>query len=239
MVRLLRRAQTGSVQPELFAALVQACRFCGLLEASVAAHERARQLDRHIVTPIEHTYWQLREYDWILEYVEHMPPGRVSLIHELMVAIVLGERGHRDDAVQRLREIEKGTLTDYVRSIVVSVRALFEGRREESLETAERVVAQFPDPEGVAWQARVLAYFGKGEGALAALERALDRGFISYRLLTREDPWLDPIRQSPRFKDLLEQAELQYRGAVSAFRKAGGEELLGVNVIESCRRREE
>ena len=45
MVRLLGRVKTGSAEPELYAALVHACRYCGLLEASVAAHERALRLD--------------------------------------------------------------------------------------------------------------------------------------------------------------------------------------------------
>jgi hypothetical protein len=104
-----------------------------------------------------------------------------------------------------------------------------EGRQEESLEAAERVIAQFPDPESVAWEARILAYFGKREGAITALKSALDHGFILYRLLTREDPWLDPIRQSPEFNDILEQSELRYREAVAAFQDAGGNELLGLN----------
>ena len=158
-----------------------------------------------------------------------MQPGRVSLVHKLVRAIVLGEIDRKDDAIQQLKEIEQGTLTSYVRSIVVSVRALFEGRQEESLEAAERVIAQFPDPESVAWEARILAYFGKREGAITALKNALDHGFILYRLLTREDPWLDPIRQSPEFNDILEQSELRYREAVAAFQDAGGNELLGLN----------
>ena len=48
MTRLLDRAQSRTTDPELFAGLVHACRYCGLLDASRAAHERARHLDKLI-----------------------------------------------------------------------------------------------------------------------------------------------------------------------------------------------
>jgi len=76
---LISRARAGSSQPELYAALVQACRFCGLLEASAAAHERAQQLDRHILTSVDHTWWHLRDYDRLLEYVTRRHYGEVSI----------------------------------------------------------------------------------------------------------------------------------------------------------------
>ena len=56
LVRLLNRAQAHATDPELFAGLVQACRYTGLLDASAAAHQRARQLDPAIPTAVAHTY---------------------------------------------------------------------------------------------------------------------------------------------------------------------------------------
>lgn len=146
-----------------------------------------------------------------------------------MQAAILGEQGNKEEAIRRLRQIEQGRLTEYVRAMASSMRALFEGRREESLEAAERIIVQFPDPETVCWHARVLAYFGERDRAIAALNQALDHGFILYRILTRRDPWLDPVRPSPEFADLLARAESRYRDAVAAFRDAGGEELLGTH----------
>lgn len=45
MVRLLRRAAVRDTNPDLFAALVSACRYCGLLDASLSAADFARRLD--------------------------------------------------------------------------------------------------------------------------------------------------------------------------------------------------
>ena len=59
LVRLTARAISNSSDPEVFAGLVQACRYCGLLEASVAVHDRARQLDTQINTSVRHTHWLL------------------------------------------------------------------------------------------------------------------------------------------------------------------------------------
>jgi len=59
LIRLTARAMTSSADAEVFAGLVLVCRYCGLLEASVAAHERARVLDPQIFTSIRHTYWLL------------------------------------------------------------------------------------------------------------------------------------------------------------------------------------
>src|SRR5262245_22367142 len=229
MVRFVERARAGTVQAELYAALVQACRFCGLLEASVAAHERARRLDRNILTSVDHTYWQLRDYDRLLAYTSRQYHGQISVTNQVMQGVILGEQGNRDEAVRRLRSIEQGRLTEYMRAQTSSIRALFEGRREESLDGATRVIAQFPDPESVWWHARTLAFFGWRERALAALNQALDRGFVVYRILTRPDPLLDPVRSSPEFSDLLGRAESRYRDALAAFRNAGGEDLLGIS----------
>jgi hypothetical protein len=43
-------------RPELFAGLVQACRYCGLLDESIAAYDRARRVDPGIRTSVAHAF---------------------------------------------------------------------------------------------------------------------------------------------------------------------------------------
>ena len=57
MVRLLGLARSHRNDPEIFAGLVHACRYCGLLDASEAAHREARRLDPHISTSVVYTWW--------------------------------------------------------------------------------------------------------------------------------------------------------------------------------------
>ena len=230
MVGLLARARRGSSQPELYAALVQACRFCGLLEASAAAHERAEQLDRNILTSVDHTWWHLRDYDRALEYVKRRRYGEISITNQTVRAGILGEQGRKDEAIRLYRDVERAKLTDFFRDFVLMHRTLLEDRREESLGAAERLLARALDPE-THWQvARVFAYFGEQERALALFNLALERGFVVFRILTREDPWLDALRTSLEFGDLVQRAEGCYRAASAAFQEAGGERLLGVNL---------
>jgi TolB-like protein/tetratricopeptide (TPR) repeat protein len=234
MVRLLRRARSGRGQPELYAALVQACRFCGLLEASVAAHERAQQLDHNTRTSVDHTWWHLRNYDHALEYVEHRYYGEISITNQTMRAGILSEQGHQDEAIRQYREVEGTKLTEFFRDFVRMHRALHEGRREESLEAAECLLALSLDSETL-WQvARVFAYFGERARALSTFNLSLEGGYVLYRILTREDPWLDSLRPDPEFADLLRRSELRYRAALAAFKEAGGEQLLGISVGDGC-----
>src|SRR6185503_11159159 len=55
MTRLVARASTAD--PELLAGLVTTCRYCGLLDASVAAHARAVALEPKIRTSVGHTWF--------------------------------------------------------------------------------------------------------------------------------------------------------------------------------------
>ncbi|HEY8132251.1 MAG TPA: protein kinase, partial [Thermoanaerobaculia bacterium] len=63
VVRLLELVAQGTNDADVFAGLVIACRYCGLLEASSAAHDQARRLDARASTSASHTYWMFGQYD--------------------------------------------------------------------------------------------------------------------------------------------------------------------------------
>ena len=63
MARLLTLLRRHGPHADAYAGLVRALRFCGLLEPSRAAHDRAHALDPAIVTSVAHTRWQLAGYD--------------------------------------------------------------------------------------------------------------------------------------------------------------------------------
>lgn len=216
MVRLIARGLAGDARADLYAALVQACRFCGLLEASLAAHERARALDASIVTSVYHTYWHLGDDERALRATVRAP---------ILEALVAGMRGRPERAIEILREREAGA-TAILQHMMAGIRAVFECRPDAAREHAQAVFDAFPDPEAVFYVARALAFFGEPR-ALQEFGRAQDRGYVLYRLLIREDPWLDPLRSATEFAALVDRAGEAYRQCVAAYVEAGGERLLG------------
>jgi tetratricopeptide (TPR) repeat protein len=52
MRRLIERARLRGADSELFKGLVHACRFCGLLDASLAAHREAVRVDPNAETSV-------------------------------------------------------------------------------------------------------------------------------------------------------------------------------------------
>ena len=63
MARLLGRVRSQAADPELFAGLVMACRFCGLLDASLAADRHARRLDPTIRTSVMYTHFMRGDWE--------------------------------------------------------------------------------------------------------------------------------------------------------------------------------
>jgi serine/threonine protein kinase/tetratricopeptide (TPR) repeat protein len=220
IARLLVRARKATAQPEPFVALVQCCRYSGLLSASVAAHERAASLDPQISTSVGHTFYQLGEYD---RAHSHVTGGSWMLD-----AMSLDSLGRGEEALLILRTREKSGIPAPMRAVVCAWRAMLEGNLEESLEAAEQAAFQFIDPEGIFYMALVMARLGDHDRALDTLAKSLDKGFASPFVLIHH-PWLESLRSGSRFAEILRAVDSRSREAVAAFRDLGGPKLLGVD----------
>jgi tetratricopeptide (TPR) repeat protein len=145
-------------------------------------------------------------------------------------ALVLASMGREPEAVEMLREREQLKPEIHVLGYITSLRALLEGRREESLEAIERTLgASYPDPEGLYFLGRELAYLGETDRALAVLGRAVEGGFYAFPAMAR-DAWLDSLRAEPGFGPIVRRAEERRREALTLFLRAAGDRLLPVNV---------
>jgi serine/threonine protein kinase/tetratricopeptide (TPR) repeat protein len=220
MLRLLERVGTGAADPHLFAGLVVACRFCGLLEASLAADRRARRIDPAIQTSVQYTYWALGDYQQAaLHDVEDIQAVRHGALWML---------GRQAEALAGVREALTHAPGSLEHWIVESQLAAMEGRRDDCIRHEEAVLgAGFHDPEGLLLHVRELAYIGEPDRALALLNQVVHGGYHCPTALTR-DPWLDPLRASPEFVRLVRQAEAGHARAAEAYIRAGGERILGV-----------
>jgi eukaryotic-like serine/threonine-protein kinase len=216
MVRLVERAQTAD--PELLAGLVTACRYCGLLDASLGAHARAIELDPKVRTSVAHTWFLQRNHGRVADSKFAEAPYIVSLS--------LAEVGRGNAALAVLRDLESKTTTRF-RDFMAAARTLIEGNTAESIAAVGRVVdSDFRDPEGLFYLSRHLAHLGETTLALELLDRVVAGGFFCFPAMAR-DPWLDPLRHEPAFATLLQQAESQHQRARVEFEQLGGDRILG------------
>jgi non-specific serine/threonine protein kinase len=80
MVRLLERLRHRSSDPELYAGLVHACRYCGVLDASIAADAHARRLDPGLQTTVAHSYFLQGNYEAAIARDTDHPPYLTMLL---------------------------------------------------------------------------------------------------------------------------------------------------------------
>jgi serine/threonine protein kinase/Tfp pilus assembly protein PilF len=217
--RLLQRARMHPSDAELLGGLGHVCRYCGLLQPALFAHQEARRLDPQIATSVNHTHFMLGDYERALE--SSRGDGYATGLNLAML-------GRREEAVNKLRDFEAAKPRRFGLLYLKSLRALLEGRREESLEAGEELrKATFRDPEGMYYLARQLSYLGADVNALEMLRRSVEHGFYCYPALVR-DPWLDGLRGKAEFSNLLHEAHQLHLEGLQAFLGGGGEALLGV-----------
>jgi eukaryotic-like serine/threonine-protein kinase len=216
MTRLLARP---GADPDVLSGLVMACRYCGLLDASAAAHTRALSLEPKIRTSVPHTWFLQRDYARVAEIPIAGNPYIVSLS--------MAELGRGAEAIPTLRELEP-KVPARIRDFMVATRTWLEGNGKESIAAIGRIAASdFSDPEGLFLLARLLARLGERDAAIAMLERAVSGGFFCLPSLER-DPWLDPLRNTAAFTTLLRQADVLHRAAATAFTNLRGAQFLGL-----------
>jgi TolB-like protein len=224
MERLLKRAHAHRNDPNLLTGLVQACRYCGLLEASVAAHNHARQLDPSVRTSVAYTYLHLGNFQKVLEHCGSID-GEVRIPS-------LAALGREQEAIEQARELEK-TGPKLLSPWSAMWRAYLEGDRGKSLEALDQALGSIPihttDPECFFSAVCLLARLNETERALELLSFAVDQGYRCHYALSCH-PWLDSLRSHPRFEELANRAEVLGLHARTVFLDNEGDRLLGVMV---------
>jgi len=131
--------------------------------------------------------------------------------------------GRNEEALCRLRQRqETGSGRGLLAILMHSLQAYLENdaslcvRPLHELETLPR-----RDPESLFYMARHLGRIGEREQAIAILGKVIDGGFLCASSLVR-DPWLDPLRGAPGFRELSQRVEDRRQVAHAAFLRAGG-----------------
>lgn len=218
MLRLLGRIANHRADAALYAGLVNACRYTGLFEASIAAHRLARELDPQIRTSVPFTYWMMGDYaraaeldDEPVRFVRNYALPMLGRAEEA-VAAYLDWRAQLHDGL----EVAMGD------GMIAAIR----GDRaacEAALDLMER--GGFSDAEGLYFEVRCLAKVGSIERAFDTLDRVVSLGFTCPITFAR-DPWLASLRSLPRYTAIHERATAGHRHAADSFVLAGGQALL-------------
>ncbi len=225
LVRLLGEASRHGNDPELFAGLVHACRYCGLFEQSIRAHVEARRLDPNVPTSIEQTMLVMGDIDGLLS-IE--PPPLQAGADDGIRVIGLGLAGRRDEArraLERMRHQRRIpaflSWIDYLAAWLDGSMAAMSGRMGSitPLKIQE-------DPEALFQEGWLFCDVGEHRIGIDYLKRGVAKGYYVVDTL-RSRPQFDALREDPEFKALVAAADAGRERALAAFREAGGDRLLG------------
>jgi len=220
MTRLATRLKQHGEEPETFAGLVQVLRFCGLLEESVAAHERAVALDPTIVTSVAHTHFLQAEFKRVLETY-----GGKRYYLDAAAWAAMGNGDHARALLSaRLTEPE---LSPLMSCLMTSLLAILEGRPDDAtaiMQTAEAI----HEPEVLFYLARHFAMLGLGAPAVEMLRRARIGGFWCSRTLERDAAFAALRSQSEFGQELSEARSLEMQSDRALAAAFEGNFLAGV-----------
>jgi tetratricopeptide (TPR) repeat protein len=189
----------------------------GLLDASLAAHQRALRLDPNIRTTVMNTHFVMGNFQLVVD----ARADEVGYVE----AMALDAMGRRDEARDRLQPAEKRELLPLIRKVVDMLKLLLEGERRRAVESLHELNLEGADPEGYFYRARLLAQLGEPDGALVTLEQAVRKGFWCVPAL-RGDAFLAAVRNLAGFSGLLAEAEACGTRAARVFAEGGGPRLL-------------
>jgi serine/threonine protein kinase len=225
IVRLLAEAGRHGNDPDLFAGLVHACRYCGLYEQSIAAHAEARRLDPNVPTSLDQTLLMTGEVDRLLGIEQ---PAIIAGADDGIRVIALGLAGRRDEARQRLSEMRRQARIPAFQSWIDYLNTWLDRRPQDMVVrlSALQALKIQDDPEAIFLEGWLLCDAGDHARGLGYLQRAVARGYFVAPTLSGSRHF-DALRNDPAFATLLADAETGRERAFSAFREAGGDRLLG------------
>ncbi|HEX6212643.1 MAG TPA: protein kinase [Methylomirabilota bacterium] len=219
--RLLRRAADRPADPQLYAGLVQACRYGGLLHASLAAHQEAVRLDPTLRTTVAHTYLALGDLARTVEHDHDDPPYLSCYAHLLS--------GNRVQARMVAQAAQRDTVQPHLSLVGTAALAVLDDRPQDArLALTELTQYEaFRDPEGWFYWAACFAQVGALDEAMMLLRKAQEGGYGSVGLLSVA--LFDPLRGRADFAALVAAVNEQRARALETYRRAGGPKVLGTD----------
>ena len=200
LARLLSRIERSPSEPESFVGLVQVLRFCGLLRESIAAHERAIDLDPTVMTSVPHTLFLDGAYPAAIETYS----GRPGYYLDAAAWAALGDKGR---ATTLLRDrLARMSLSELMSGLMGSLLAALDDRFDDAFNCMEAMKIPH-EPEVLVYLARHYSFIKAADSAIKALKRAAQSGFVCPPATLQSDPWLGAVRAHPEFGSVLGESE--------------------------------
>ena len=224
IARLLRHARSNRHDAQLFAGLVHACRYAGLIDASLAAHDEARRLDPTVQTGVEYTHAHLAERRSDLPRLFPRPPGP----DQTNLAFVLATLGWSPEGVDHaFRSFDMSTVPPAFRLSVQAMVATALERPEDAIRKIEQAANSHVDPEAWFMFGWAEIRLGATSAGLAMVGRSVRAGYTPASTL--ELNWLfDAVRGTAEFHAIADLARESVQRSRAVFEGAGGPELLGL-----------
>jgi TolB-like protein len=221
IARLLQHVKANRNDAQLFAALTHACRYAGLLGASISAHSEARRLDPTVQTSAEYTLMLLgdaqrlaamgdtRDFPFTQHYMR-MYSGRLNemrLVAETMTPEQMppGYRGMLE-AIKAIESNPGGVLT--------------------AMDEAMSIGAN-NDPEAVFLLGLTCAVLNSPARAVQLIGESVASGFTPVHAIENA-PVLQSLRSDAALQSALDLARQRQAIALAIFERGGGPELLGI-----------
>ena len=226
LVRLLDQASQHGNDPELFAGLVHACRYCGLFEQAINAYTEAKRLDPNATCTIEQTVLMTVDVERLLSLgPRSYDPGGAD---QGIKVIGLGLAGRRDEALMLLNNMTQMARIETFHTWTSYLRAWLDRRVADMLATQSSLgkLKIMNDPEALFQIGILFCDVGEYDQGLNYVQRAVEKGYYVEHTLERRTQF-DAIRHQPAFQSILAAAREGRARSLAAFRNAGGERLLG------------
>jgi len=226
MVRLLEQAAQHGNDPELFAGLVHACRYCGLFDQAIDAHAEAKRLDPNVPSAIAQTMLMTGDLDRLLALSRssYDPGGGDQGIK----VIGLGLAGRRDEAREVLLSMTQMARIPLFHTWTSYMQAWLDRRVADMLaaHASLSTLKIWSDPEAMFQIGTLLCDVGEFDIGLKSVQQGIAKGYYVAPTLERRTQF-DAVRDRPEFQAILAAAQEGRTRSLEAFRGAGGERLLG------------
>ena len=222
VARLLKHARHNRNDAQLFAGLVHACRYAGLLDEAIAANDEAQRLDPNVGTSVEYV-WAHKiatpaDAEVAVERFKDRAPD---------VLFAVAAFGGLDLLKDTIRFVDQSRVPPGFRLSLDAIRATAMDTPDEAARVLEAAVKAHTDPEALFLFGTLFVRIGRSERGIELVRNAVSDGYAA-ALVLNANFLFEGIRHEPAFVAAAKDAERQVAAARAIFEAEGGPALLGM-----------